>query len=568
MNVAIAPSKLQNFTAYCRIERKASKVAEILADDLGCLWVIIGSAAAPTEHLIQLERNCPGRELSRNLTDSERVRASQLASDFFVAAERGDPKLRFNFSARVPLAIPDWDDVQQIFRLSALREHRPDMSIIIWLADPAMEPMLTGNSFAFLSRGRLRLEWPWRAIARGIRAFLRCILNPAPHLSGGRFWLTLGHQLKPNAQDTYFGDWWRSASGSNFRVYFAGGADIRLGQHDTEAPIEAFGRVSDVFAALYECWQPPQPPVVLASGFERVLWLWLARREWMNGDMFALVFTRLVCARLFKRTAPTSIVVPFEARSWERLLIREARQLSIPVIGYQHSSITPRHIALLNPGSGWCRGDLPDRIVTCGDVTAERLRVMAEKAQVDLVAGAALRTSRNPLPLPDRTLLVAISSSYGESRAILQFIHRVADRLNMPIIIRPHPTIPINDLFRELQWPPSVRMSSGRSLDQDLADACLIAYSSSTVALEGLIHGRLPVFLDICDVLSGDPIDDGEFKLRATSPDELVICINDFLTWPVERLGCARKLGFAYAERYLSVPNAERLDRMAAALLP
>jgi hypothetical protein len=138
----------------------------------------------------------------------------------------------------------------------------------------------------------------------------------------------------------------------------------------------------------------------------------------------------------------------------------------------------------------------------------------------------------------------------------------------MPVIVRPHPTIPIDDLFGGLGWPSSVRISAGRSLAQDMAEAHFVAYSSSTVALEGLIHGRLPVFLDIRDVLSGDPIDDGEFKLRATSPDELVICLKDALTWSAERLDHARTLGLSYVERYLAAPSPDRLERMTTALLP
>ncbi len=549
--------------AACRIERTVSGVAALLADDPKCLWVVVGAMGAPANSLIELERDYPGRELSRSLTQGERVAASRHASEFFGMAERGDPDLRLNLSARVPLAIPDWDDVQQIFRLRALREHRPDLPVAVLLADPTMEPMLAESG---LSSG---VPWPGRAIARAARAVLRCLLNSVPALpAGGRLWFTLGRSLGATGSDTYFGDWWRGAPGQNMRIYLAAGRRLRFERNPGEAPVEACGRVIDVLGAMCDCWRAPSSPPTLAKGTDRALWRWLAQREWSSGDMFALAFLRRVFARLLKQQAAASVVVPFEGRSWERTLIRQAHRQGIPVVGYQHSSLTPRHLALLEIGSGWCRADLPDRVVTCGEVTAERLLAMAGECRTELVVGTAVRANRQPLPPPGNALLVAISSSRGESRALLQFVHGAVERLQMPVIIRPHPTIPIADLFGEFSWPSSVKVSAGRSLAQDMAEARCVAYSSSTVALEGLIHGRLPVFLDICDVLSGDPIDDGEFKLRAANPDELVICLKDVQTWSVDRLDRARGLGLAYVERYLAQPNAERLNRMTSALLP
>lgn len=549
--------------ASCRIERTVAGVEALLISDPKCLWALVGAAAAPAASLIALERDYPGRELSRNLTDSERVEASRKASDFFGAAERGDLELRLNLSARVPLAIPHWDDVQQIFRLRAVLELRPGLPIVVWLADPAMKPMLAKNGHS------TRLPWPGRAIARAARAALRCLLNSEPALPAGvRLWFTLGRPLGATGSDTYFGDWWRGAPGQNVRIYLAAGRSLRFERSHGEAAVEAFGRAIDILGAMRDCWRVPTPPATLASGDDRTVWRWLARREWASGDMFALAFLRRVFARMLKSETVASAVVPFEGRSWERSLIRLAHRQGIPVVGYQHSSLTPRHLALLESGAGWCRTDLPDRVITCGEVTAERLLAMAGESQTQLVVGAAVRANRQPLPPPGSALLVAISSSRGESRAILQFMHGAANQLQMPIIIRPHPTILIDDLFGEFSWPSSVRLSVGRSLAQDMAEARYIAYSSSTVALEGLIYGRLPVFLDIHDVLSGDPIDDLAFKLKAAGPDELVCCLRDVLNWPDVQLDRARALGFAYAERYLAAPGTERLGRMNDALPP
>ncbi|MRR56880.1 MAG: hypothetical protein EG824_01510 [Deltaproteobacteria bacterium] len=161
---------------------------------------------------------------------------------------------------------------------------------------------------------------------------------------------------------------------------------------------------------------------------------------------------------------------------------------------------------------------------------------------------------------------MAISSSLGESRAILRLIHAASRDLNVPIVIRPHPSIPIAELYQQYDWPSNVRLSFRSTLTEDMGQVGFIAYSSSTVALEGLIHGRLPIFLDIRDVLVGDPIDNVAFKLNATSPASLVSCIRAVNAWPPEKLDSLRHQGRSYAEKYLAAPNPNLLEEMSSAL--
>lgn len=527
--------------------------------------MVAGGESAPAEIWAGLERDFCDRELSRSLDTSERELASQLASEFFSAAEASDPELRFNFTARVPLAIPDWDEVQNLFRLRALAQTRPDIAVVIWLADPARAPFLGGAGI--VSKSFHSAPWPVRAWLRALRSIFRCILHRRPrHLAGSRLWISVGRMLAPSEADTYFGDWWRQAAGRNFRVFQSSGSGLWLGKDASQAPLEAFGSPCDALGAMLECLRPPRIPATMKAPPDRALWRWLAHGEWTRGDKFALAFQSRAVARLLRETMPESLVLPFEGRAWERAVTRLARRQGIRVIGYQHSSLTPRHLALLQSGSGWCHADVPDRVIACGAVTAERLKPLADAAGTTLYAGVALRAQRQPLPPPGVALLVAISSSLGESRAILQMIHGAASQMEIPIIIRPHPTIPIDALFGRLSWPPCVEVSRGRSLAEDMARAGFIAYSSSTVALEGLIHGRLPVFLDIRDVLSGDPIDDGEFKLRAGSPAELVGCLRDVLAWHAGRIEQARASGRAYAERYLMRPAPATIAFMTECL--
>mgnify|MGYP000329851690 CR=1 FL=1 len=51
-----------------------------------------------------------------------------------------------------------------------------------------------------------------------------------------------------------------------------------------------------------------------------------------------------------------------------------------------------------------------------------------------------------------------------------------------------------------------IKILSTKKLSEDLFYCHVVLYSSSTVAIEGMLSGRLPIFLDIGDIPSGDPL--------------------------------------------------------------
>jgi hypothetical protein len=179
--------------------------------------------------------------------------------------------------------------------------------------------------------------------------------------------------------------------------------------------------------------------------------------------------------------------------------------------------------------------------------------------------GAALRARRLSLEPPAAWgVLAPISSSRAEAWEILRLLHALGDVAAVPVIVRTHPTIPIEDLYAQFSWPVHVRLSRGRSLSDDLAATSLVAYSSSTVALEGMLYGRLPIYLDIGDVPSGNPID-GEhpFVFRAATGAGLRETIARIRALGAGELASLRAQARAYAERYLVEPTRENVERMA-----
>ncbi|HYH43974.1 MAG TPA: hypothetical protein VD867_18550, partial [Burkholderiales bacterium] len=119
----------------------------------------------------------------------------------------------------------------------------------------------------------------------------------------------------------------------------------------------------------------------------------------------------------------------------------------------------------------------------------------------------------------------------------------------------------------QFEWPAHVTFSRGRSLAADFADATFVAYSSSTVALEGMLYGRLPIWIDIGDVPSGDPIAGKHpFAFRAASGRELAQTIQRVCSLDAGELAALRAEARAYADRYLVEPSPANVDRMAAVI--
>jgi hypothetical protein len=96
----------------------------------------------------------------------------------------------------------------------------------------------------------------------------------------------------------------------------------------------------------------------------------------------------------------------------------------------------------------------------------------------------------------------------------------------------------------------------------------LVAYSSSTVALEGMLYGRLPIFVDIGDVPDGDPIaGEHPFKFQAADGAALAGEITRIEQLGAEDLRNLRHGARSFAESYLRAPTTAAVEDLAHAVL-
>ena len=436
------------------------------------------------------------------------------------------------------LAVPGWGRLQRAFEARAMAR----------LEDRELPPF-----------PRMAAPSGLRAFARIARTLLRTLLSRAPASSCEFLVFTLAGRAG-DARDAYFGPLSEALGAErSTTVFLAAGREARSASNARRTPLEAYARVPDIFAA----WSEARAARLHGAPTDRdhaALAQDLARLERDSGEAFMHAFMARAFRRMVLAVRPRVILFPFENRAWEKALILAAREAGVrKVVGYQHSSITPRHLAFeIPPGSVQ---PLPDQVLTVGDVTARWLRERAPVLADRIGVGASLRRVTASIPLPEgHGLLVAISSSADEALALMAMVHAAAPQIGMPVVFRSHPTIPAEGLFARFTWPGHVRLSRGTTLEEDLAAATIVGYASSTVALDGMLQGRLPLFLDVGDIPEADPlIGDCPGKLRAHDAGSLARILLETCAWEGARLEAQRAEARTYAERYLQEPTEARI---------
>lgn len=296
-------------------------------------------------------------------------------------------------------------------------------------------------------------------------------------------------------------------------------------EHDPTPYVALFGllRTHDhlwaLFAAVRVWWRDSRGDYEFRyNGFEAFAPL---LRETFVDDLAGVYLFNLLIyratRRFFETWSPRVVVYPFENKPLEKMIlqgIKDSRQKP-KIVGYQHTSITPRHITLLFAPGEAAHTPLPEKIVTVGKVTKAYLEAEGNYPPGIFVAGGALRQIwGSPLPRNGGgdsgiRVLLALSSSKNELVRSVAYFRRVVERLpTVELGVRPHPNFPLTLLPTDLaEWVAKHALDlSGTLLNDNLEWSSVTAYVSSTVALEALMRGKPIVNFAIGDVVSPDPV--------------------------------------------------------------
>ena len=334
------------------------------------------------------------------------------------------------------------------------------------------------------------------------------------------------------------------------------------------------GALRDAFAALSRVARWPAPAPLEGVELESLLRDAL-REDLASGNYFAVLLIQRAARRLAERTRPPLVIYPFENKSLEKLLLLGLRE-GYPagrIVGYQHTSVTPRHTTLLFAPGEAARTPLPDRVVTVGEVTRAWLESNGRYPAGLLAAGFALRQSagaslerRRSAPGEGARVLFVLSSSIAELVSAARWLLEAARlRPSWQFALRPHPEFPIARLPESLRAAAMARSRdfSGTPLEENLRWADAIAYASSTVALEALMAGRPVVNIDLGEPLDADPVlEPVALHWCAGNPAQLVAAVQEIADLTDAEFSHRRHAARSFVDRYLRPFTAQGLARL------
>ena len=554
------------------IYRNPAEFREALSLKQGQVYLITSRSKLRTETLLGLEKIAEeGGHSDLALQYALFDVVEKDVKDFFRQAACLDSKWDFSFSSKVILSIPAYRDIQQLFIIHRYISIYPDRNILLLSPDGRYRRLLqrlftTAQPFRNFSLPSL---YAW---SRMLRTLLRTLVNRNKSTECRVLVATLSMGAPATSIDTYFGELAQILGRvtPTLTIYLAAGTTIKLPKENIRKPLESYASVFDVVAAwgytLRMCFEKEnQAEIIIGNHNFKPLWKYLRRTEICSGEHFMNRFIRLAYYRALRTVRPEVLVYPLENRSWEKCLLANARKLNIKhIVGYQHSSLTPRHLAFqLHPGE-IDEEYLPDKVISTGDETANWIRRMAPDLNGKIMVGASFRRVQQAVPdAKEHAVLVAISSSRDEAWSLLSMTHKAATLVKVPFVIRTHPTIPIRDMFKQFSWPANVELSENNTLMQDLSRVTIVAYSSSTVVLEGMLYGRLPLFLNIGDIPSGDPIIGGcSFKCIAIDGRKFAEQVKLLTSISTDQYESLKNKAETYAENYLQLITPDKLQRL------
>ena len=216
--------------------------------------------------------------------------------------------------------------------------------------------------------------------------------------------------------------------------------------------------------------------------------------------------------QIIKKARPKILLITFEGYSWERVAIYFSKKTKkkIKCIGYLHSAIFKNQHSIFRTLN---KDYDPDIIFLSSENMKRQYNKMSKNMSLNTFSLGSLKKDNNKkLVIRGKACLVLPEGIFEESKLMLDFVLECANQNpKVKFIFRLHPIIKVSSLLKtfkyKLKIPNNVVISSN-SLDEDIKLSKVVVYRGSTSVINAISNGLIPIYLDLGESFSIDPLFD------------------------------------------------------------
>jgi len=311
-------------------------------------------------------------------------------------------------------------------------------------------------------------------------------------------------------------------------------------------PLPSFLRVADVIKALLSIaynrmarsFEVPDRITFRGYKIAPLFKSSLSAGGWQVSIIQYLHYTAAM--RIARYCNVVSCALTYEGNPWERMFIAGLRRVraDIKIFGYQHAVVPQAATSMFLSALELKPAPLPDNIITTGDVPADIIKHYSRYPPEQIRVGGALRIessmeasslARRVAKIPMQVLVVL--EGVKEVLPLVRYV--LANASTCPLArftLRAHPVLPFERIAALLNCRPSlldgVRVSTGKSLTEDLEACDVVLYWGTTVALQAILAGKPVIHFRQNTIFSFDPLFNLEaFKWTVDASTNLQACL-------------------------------------------
>ena len=256
----------------------------------------------------------------------------------------------------------------------------------------------------------------------------------------------------------------------------------------------------------------------------------LKRKVYFNAANASLSFESFNSIRIgiqiqeiLKKVKPKVLLLTFEGYSWERSAISYTKKLNqnIKCIGYIHSAVFDNQHAIFR---NLTHSYNPDLFLTASENMKKQIKEKVVGSEYKIhTLGSLKKDKAKSLKNKGFSCLVVPEGIIDECTLLFEFSLKCAlINPNINFIWRVHPVISFEKLIKKnksfINLPKNIILSKN-SFEEDILSSRVIIYRGSTAIIKAVRYGLTPIYLDLGDQFSIDPIyqfETGKFIIKSS----------------------------------------------------